>query len=250
MKKRLLYFGFGVLGLMVIAFVVAALSVGKVVRNRVELMGPEMTKASVTLDGASVWIFPGRAQLSGLIVGNPPPYETKTAFKVETISVRLNPLTILSHKMIIDSITIKSPEVTVEGGLRKNNLTELEQNVDDYLNASTGSGSPASTNAAPARKFQINELVITGAKLHVISVLHSGRDFSMTLPQIRLTQLGAGDDGITGAEIARQTLSALLTSVRENAADALSTLAKDAMTKGKKIDFKKAGEKLKGMFSH
>jgi uncharacterized protein involved in outer membrane biogenesis len=238
--------------LLVAGLVVSVLSLGKIVKNRANVLGPQIAKVDVTLDNASVWIFPGRAQLTGLTIGNPPTCKSKVAVKIGDISVRLNPLTALSEKMIIDSVIVKSPEITLEGGLKKNNLTQIQQNVEDYLNggAAPAADQPSAPAGAskPSMKFQVNELVISGAKLHVISLFKTGANISMPLPEIRMANLGAGEGGLTSPEIIHKALAAVLNSIAENAADTVSNLGKDAVSKAKKFDFKKAGEKLKGIF--
>jgi uncharacterized protein involved in outer membrane biogenesis len=185
-------------------------------------------------------------------VANPSGCKTPIAIKVGEISVRMNPLSAFSDKTIIDSLTLKSPEITLEGGLKKNNLTQIQKNMNDYNSDSstTASKPTAASDAAlqSGKKFQINELVITGARLHVISLFATGKNVSISLPVIRLVNLGSGPAGITSPEVAQKALKALLNSITENAAETITNLGKEAVSKAKKFDFKKAGERLKGIF--
>jgi len=252
-KKKLIYIGLALVVLAALALVVSVLSLGRIVKNRVEAIGPQVTQTAVTLDSAAIWLFPGRASFKGLTIGNPSHYKTKVAIAFGKIHVRVNPFTAFSRKIVIDTIQLESPEVTIEGGLKKNNLTEIEKNMNDYMDGTNASPSApaqanATTNAHTDRTFQVNELVITGARLHVISLFNTGANVSMSLPEIRMASLGQGPDGITSAELGQKVLKALLNSIAENAADTVSNLGKEAVSKAKKFDFKKAGEKLKGLF--
>lgn len=253
MKKALIWTGVGLVALLIAALVVSVLCLGKIVKNRAEAIGPEMTKGPVTLDAADIWLFPGHAELKGLVIGNPPNYKTKVAVQVGDMSVRLNPFTAFSEKMVIDSINIKSPEITIEGGLKNNNLTQIEKNVDDYLNSGGAPPSPSQpptlTNApAPTKKYQINDLAISGAKLHIVSFIEGRGNISLSIPDIHLTKLGEGEGGITAPEVAKRVLAALEQSVSEHAGDAISNIGKEAISGAKNLDLKKAGQKLKGIF--
>jgi uncharacterized protein involved in outer membrane biogenesis len=249
MKKAFICISIGVVALIVVALVASIFFLGRIVKKGVETVGPRVAMVEVKLDSANVWLLPGRAQLRGLSIGNPPGYKARVAVKVGDISIRLNATTALSDKVIIDSITVKSPEITIEGGLKNNNLTQIQKNVNDYVRRQPDS-SPAETkpDASPnatksGKKFQINELVITGTRLRITGLFATGASISLSLPDIRLANLGAGAAGITSPEIAQKALAALLDSIVTNGAD---ILGKDAV---KKFDFKKAGEKLKGLFS-
>ena len=46
-------------------------------------------------------------------------------------------MSVMSDKIIIESINVKAPEITVEGGLKDNNLTKIQNNVNAL------SGSPS-----------------------------------------------------------------------------------------------------------
>jgi uncharacterized protein involved in outer membrane biogenesis len=242
-KKAIIGISIGFVALLVAAFVASIFSLGSFVKNRIETIGPRVAQVGIKLDSADVWLLTGRARLKGLYVGNPPGCKSATAIKVGDISVRLNPLSALSEKIIIDSITVTSPEINLEGGLKKNNLTKIQQNVNDYVRnqaeSSASESKPAASPAAagkPGRKFQINELVITGSRLRIASLFSTGVSVTVSLPDIRLDNLGEGPGGITSPEVAQKALTALLNSIAANAADT-----------AKKFDFKKAGERLKGL---
>jgi len=247
MKKLLIRISIGVIALVVVAVLVSMFFIGRVVKNRIESIGPRVVLAEVKLDSADVWLLAGRAQLKGLSIGNPPGYTTPVAIKVGDISIRVDLASVLSHKVIIDSVTVKSPEITVEGGWKKNNLTEIQKNVNAYVSRhpDTPPSEPkpaASPSAAgkPGKKFQINDLFITGTRLRLTGLFSTGASLTLPLPDIHLVNLGAGEAGLTSPEIAQKALAALLDSIATNTA--ASTV--------KKIDFKKAAETMKALLGH
>jgi len=112
---------------------------------------------------------------------------------------------------VIHQIEVIAPEITFEGGLSENNLSRIQANLEKTTG---GSGGTKDTNAPPVakkegRKLQVDEFTIAGAKLHVSITELGGQSTTLSIPDIHLTQLGAGPEGITAAQLAQQVLSAL-----------------------------------------
>ena len=59
------------------------------------------------------------------------------------------------------------------------------------------SNAPAGGGSKSGRKLQVNDLLITGAKLQVNSMLTVGQTVTLPLPDIHLTDMGTGPEGIT-----------------------------------------------------
>ena len=252
MKKLLIRIGIGVVCLLAITVAVSAFSLGNVVRERVETVGSNVAQVEVRLDSADVWLIPGRAQLKGLIVGNPPGWKTKVAVQVGDISVRIKPTSAFLAKPIIDSIVIKSPEITFEGSLKDNNLSQIRKNVHEYscgpASLATSSSETPTPKATASRHFQLNSLLITGARLHIPNLFSSGQNVTLTLPDIHLVNLGTGPDGITSPEVAQKTITAVLDVIAENASDTIGKFSQSELSKARKFNFEKAAEKLKSLF--
>jgi uncharacterized protein involved in outer membrane biogenesis len=251
--------------LFVVAVVVLALSLGAIVKKGVETIGPQATKVDVRLKGAEVWLVGGRVKLSGLFLGNPPGCKTPSAVEVGDVSVSVKPGSVFSPKIIVDTIELKQPLISLEGGLNNNNLTQIEKNLNDYLNGPPSAApapnpttngpadasSPA-TQAESGRKLQVNNFLISGAKLQITTALSGGRTITVAIPEIHLTGLGAGPDGITGAEVGKKALDAVLSEATKAFAANASELGKEALSQAKdavkKVDVKKMEGKLKGLF--
>ena len=236
-KKLIIRVVIGLVVLLVAGLIVLSLSLGAIVKKGVETIGPSATQADVRLTSAQVSLFGGSAGLNGFFLGNPKGYQTASAVTVAEISVALKPASVLSDKVIIDHVIVKSPVITFEGGLRDNNLTKIEKNLDDYLNGSSPTAPPAAkAGAAPAksgRKLQVNDLEITGATLQVNTMLSAGKTLTLPLPDLHLTSLGTGPDGITGLEVAKAALNAELKEALEAVAKNAGKLGADALQEGK-----------------
>src|SRR5437763_831593 len=122
MKKIIVRVVLALVILLIVVVAVCWVFLGSIVTKGVNTVGPTVTKTDVRLGSASVSILSGGATLSDLFVGNPEGYKTESAIKAGKISVSLKPMSIFGDKIIVRSVNVKSPDITVEGGITKNNL--------------------------------------------------------------------------------------------------------------------------------
>ena len=243
MKKRIIRILVGIAVIALVAVIASVLFLGQIVKNAVETVGPAVTQVDVKLSGASVWLVTSRASLGGLFIGNPAGYKTDSALKAVEISICLEPASVLSDKIIIDSIEIKSPEITVEGGLQNNNLTKIQANVNDFV--SHHSGAPSAGSTSSSRKLQVNNLLITDARLHYKILISADQTVTIPLPDIHLQNLGQGKDGITAPEIIQKTLTTLVESVPLAVAGDVGKAGKGVLS-----GVKNGTERLKGFIGN
>lgn len=234
MKKIILGILAGVVLLLIIGLVVAGLSLDGLVKRGVETVGPKFTKVDVKLDKVALSIFSGSGQISGLVLGNPEGFKTPHAISVGSTRLAVQPRSLLSDKIVVQLVQVEAPEITLETGLKGTNLKKILDN----LNETTGGGE-IDTNAVakpksngPGKKFEVDDFLITGAKLN-FSVTGLGSQ-SVTLPEIHLTNLGKGPDGITSAELTKVVLIAIEKAAAKAAAEHAGDVVKGAagMVKG------------------
>jgi uncharacterized protein involved in outer membrane biogenesis len=200
-----------------------------------------------------IGLIAGRAQLEGLIVGNPKGFAAPAAVKVGKARVRLKLGSILSDRIEIEEITIDGPEVTYEGILSKSNFSTILDNVQSF--ASTGERSKPTTPTvqtppSDAKKFLINELNVTNGRvaLWVTSGLLGDQNLSVTLPEIHLKDIGKATGGATAAEALGAVFAALNKASAQAVASAAKPLEKAAKTAEELLgpEASKAVEGLKG----
>jgi uncharacterized protein involved in outer membrane biogenesis len=221
----------GAITLVVIALIgviIASAFLGDIVKKGVETVGPKITKVSINLDEVHLSLLTGSARVRGLVIGNPAGYQTPHAISASTIAVGVNPLSVLSDKIVLRSVYLESPEITFEGGLGGNNLSQILNNI----NAATKTGGAVATNTAspaqPSKKFELDDLLITGAKVHVSLTDLGEKKLTLDLPPIHLTGLGTGAEGITAADLSRNVLSAILSATLKAVSKESGNLGKDA----------------------
>lgn len=202
--KKVLRVVIALVVLLALALVVLMLFLDGLVKKGVETAGPALAKVEVKLDAVKLSLLSGKGTLKGLFVGNPEGFSSPSAIKAGEVSVAVAPSSLMSDRIVVHSVKIVSPEITLHG-LGADNLKKILANVE----ASLGTNAPAPKDGKSAeKKLQVDELLITGGKLNVI--LPVAGTVPASLPDIHLTNLGQGPDGITGGELAKKVLDAVL----------------------------------------
>jgi len=237
-KKILLIGGIGLLVLILVAVIVVGLSLGKIVKEGVNRIGPKITQTTLTVDAVDVSLLAGSARVKDLIVGNPGGYNAPNAISVGLAAVSVSPMSVLSDKIVVKSIRVDSPEITFEGSLSGNNLSKIMDNV----NGVAKNGGPESTNTTatasgkPGKKIEVDDILITGAKVHGTLVLFGGKELtlaSLPLPDIHLANLGTGPEGITAADLTQVVLSQVTVETGKAVVKAAANVGKGVENLGK-----------------
>jgi len=194
--------------LLIVIGVMAILFIGTIVKTVVERVGPVVAKVPVKLDSAAISLFGGTGKLKGLLIGNPEGYKSSQAIKIGTISLALVPSSVLKNKVILHQITVESPEITYETDLKGSNIGKILENVRGA--ASQDEKAPTKKEQTTKTKLQVDDFLITGARVTVATSLLGGQNATIPLSDIHLTNLGSGPDGITPAELSTRVLSELL----------------------------------------
>src|SRR3970040_1891103 len=114
MKKILIRGLIVVVILIVVAVIGITLFLDGAIKKGVETVGPKITKVDIKLDGVSLSIFSGGGSIKGLVVGNPEGYKTPHAISVGKASLSLKPGSLLSDKIVVNSIRVEAPEIIYE----------------------------------------------------------------------------------------------------------------------------------------
>ena len=210
MKKFILRLVIALVILIALAVLAISLFLDRAIKSGVEVVGSKLTQVDLTLKSVRLSLLSGGGEINGLALGNPTGYKTPQAILVGSASLQLKPASLLSDKVVIRSIKVESPEITFEGGVGGNNLSTILANVKSAT-ASSGGETSAPAEQGASKKLQVDEFIITGAKLNVnITGLGGGKQMLVTLPDIRLADLGTGPEGITAGELTQKVLSRVL----------------------------------------
>jgi len=232
MKKLVIRASIALLILIILGVVAVGLFLDGAVKRGIETVGPMLTKVEVKLDSVSLSLLSGAGKIKGLVVGNTTGYKTPFAMQIGSGSLSLQPGSVFADKVIIKSISLQGPEITFETDFKGNNLSALLRNVE----AASGGADQQDPKAAKKaqRKLQVDDFLITGAKVHVSITALGNKSATVPLPEIHLSGLGQGPDGITAAELTKLVLQEVEKAAVQVSSTAVADLTKDAtgLTKG------------------
>lgn len=204
---------------------------GNLVKYGIEQGTPPIVQTAVTVDQVLLSPMSGSGVIEGFAIGNPTGYSALPAVRLGRAELALDTGSVNRDKIVIKYIRITAPEFNLEAGLGGTNLKQIAKNAQSYV-AQQDKGAPtpatpaASSPPKRAVKLQVNEFLITGAKLSASAAgLLPGVDAKATLPDIRLVNLGTGVDGITPAELIAEVLNQISTeAIKASAGGTLKNL--------------------------
>ena len=236
MKKKILRIAVVLFVLVLAAIVAIGFFLDSIIKGGVETVGPKIAGVDVKLNSVSLSLLSGGGKIKGLVIGNPEGFKTKSAIQVGTASLAIKPGSLLSDKIVVQSVNVESPEITFEGGLKGNNLSKILENIEAVAGGEKDSSKSGDKKSQTSqKKIQVNDFSITGGKINLSMTILGGKSATVPLPDIHLKDLGTGSDGITPTELAQKVFSALLASTTKAVAGAIGNLGKEAAGTAKDV---------------
>ena len=206
MKKWIIRLGIAGILLLIITLVLGAVFLGSIVKKGVETVGPQITRTDLKLDAVSLSILSGSGSVKGFSLGNPEGFKSESAIRVNQVEIGMKPMSVFSDKVHVQHVRMIGPEITFEVAginVRANNLNKILENVQ----AAAGPAKTEPEPAGPATKLQVDDFLLSGAKVRITSTSWTGQAADVTIPDIHFTDLGTGPEGITAAELTRRVLN-------------------------------------------
>jgi len=228
MKKWILRISVALVVVVIIGIVALALSLDSAIKNGVERFGPQVAKVDVKLASVNLSLLSGSGSIKGLVIGNPEGYKSPHAISVGSSSVALSLGSLLSDKVVVKSIRVEAPEIVLELGPGGSNLQKIQANLPSRGSAAGAENKPVEERK-PGKKLQVDEVVVAGGKLILEASALGGKLSEAPLPEIRLTNLGSGPDGITASDLGMRILSAIMDGAISISGDALAKAGRDAI---------------------
>jgi len=199
--------------LLVVVGVALTFYTGQIIESALPRVGSKALGVDVTLDSARVYPLRGKANLKGLMVGNPEGFKSDNAFRLGEVDVRLDLKSVLSDRIVIHRIYVDAPEITLEGSLRgRNNIKQLLEGLESGTTAEEPAveepRQEAEKPASKGKKIQINEFTLDNAKVRVSISELGGKGVTVPMPTIRLTDIGK-DKGASPQEVAALLVAAI-----------------------------------------
>jgi hypothetical protein len=209
------------------------LFMNSIIKKGVETAGPKIAKVEMKLDSASISLLSGRGTLRGLVVGNPAGYKAPYAIKVRQASVALKPSSVFADKVVVQSVNLLAPEITFEGSLKGNNLGRILENIRQFT--ATERSARAKLKQGAGKRIQIDDLAVTGGRINLSVTWLGGKALSVPLPDIHLTELGKGADGVSAGELVEKLFGSVFDNTVKAVTEPLGRLGKEATAAAKTL---------------
>lgn len=194
----------------------------EIVKTAIETYGSETTHTPVKVATVKLDLKNGKAQITGLTVGNPKGFSDPNIFELGSISTSIDLSTLQQNPIVIDEIHIAAPKVVYEiDKAGTSNADEIKKNLG-VGGSSGGSGDSGKSEAASSGgkdelKMIIRKLVVEGSSA-TVRVAALGHANNVKLPRIVMTDIGKKSGGATAAEVASQVSGKLLGNLQNSVA--------------------------------
>ncbi len=243
--KRKLYLIVGAAAVLLIAgYLGVTFFLGSIVKAGVNRFAPLITQTQVHLDGARLSPLSGGGTLKGLFIGNPAGWSGDKAFFIGRIHVEVAPGSIFSDCVILDDVSIDSPEFVYETKLVSSNIGDILKNIEGSSAEEAKSGQ-AAAGQAKARKFVIRHLALTNGRL-TLGVGPTA--LTLPMPPLTLHDIGTKEGGIAPAALAFTVMRSVTGSIVSTTANAAAKIV-PTMGAAAGNSAKSAGDALKGLLS-
>ena len=221
----------GIVVVLIGAFLAADLALDLLVEEAVEVVGPVITGTRVELEDVDLSILDGRGSLQGLVIGNPPGFATKHAFRLREVRVHLVPMSLFGEKIVIREVRIDEPKVSFEQKDGTNNLERILRHIQSSLGGSGGGSDNAEENDTQAiweqlteQKVQIDHFLMKDAAVHASGGVLAGKSLEVPPLTIELEGIGSGPDGVSVARVSAKVMRRISTQVSLAVTERMLTL--------------------------
>lgn len=216
--------------LVVLLVLVAALlwfafsQMDRLVKTGIETATPPVVLTAVTVGEVKLSPFSGSGIIENFVIANPEGFSGPYALRIGKADVALDTSASNPEKIVLKHVHIIDPEIHLEMGLQGTNLKQIAKNAETFAMGEARPRANAAAQAAPgaqaekALKLQINELLIRGARVSAGTSLVQGAKAEAALPEIRLSDIGSGPEGISPAALTAKVLSVLSTEAAKHGA--------------------------------
>jgi hypothetical protein len=207
--------------LLVVGVVALILSINWVARRGIEAGASSALGVPTTLNAARVGIFSGTFGLSGLNVANPPGFDGPTFLGLGRGDVEVSLGSLFSDTITVPSLTLDRFTINLQRKATGSNYGVILDNL-----AKGGSREPQPTQpAGEGKRLIINELVLTNIEVGVdmlglpgegspvgavTGTLNQVAAQRITIPEIRLTNVGRTGQGVAGTGVTIKDLSGIV----------------------------------------
>jgi len=171
-------------------------------KSGIETAGSRVLQTGVTVGAVAVSPLSGNGGIQELKIANPAGFSAPYAMELGGLDVGVEVGSVLSDVVVIDHILINDPVITYESRITTDNIRTLLGN----LGSRTGQQPAQDESAETGKRVIIRDFQMLGPRVNVSSTLGSAE---ITIPDLRLQNIGSDNAAVTVAEAGRQIFAAL-----------------------------------------
>ncbi|MBT8146045.1 MAG: hypothetical protein KJN90_04285 [Gammaproteobacteria bacterium] len=192
------------IGLIVILVIVVGgvfYAFDSLLKGGIESAGSSVLQTDVTVGSVGVSPLSGSGGIQQLRIGNPQGFNEPYAMELGGLDVAIDTSSVFSDVIVIDRIIIEQPVITYETRITTDNIRALLANI-----GGGSSGQPSEEAAGSGKRVIIRDFQMLGPQVRVASAIGSA---DVTIPDLRLQDIGDENAAVTVAEAGRQIFAAL-----------------------------------------
>lgn len=191
----------------------------EIVREIIVTSVSDATQSSVSLAQVKLNLKEGVGALNNYQQGNPEGFQTKYAFRFDQAELDIDVGTILDDVVIIERVFINHANIVYEFNDGKTNFVELKKNIDkntkkknsDQKNKPVEEQEKTSSQSKTqqSKKIIIRSFEMINTEVEAAMPFASSQTLSVQLPNIKLTNIGAKENGLLADELMKVLLDAM-----------------------------------------
>lgn len=219
MKRKWMFRGVaGLFGLVIIALLVAVLMINHIAKAGVERGSEYALGVPTSLEDIDVRLLRSEVQLNGLNISNPEGYSSPHLLHSGQFDLGVEGGTLMSDKVVVRHFVIDGLDINIEQKLAGSNISKILDNLKRF---ESGEKKPPESR----KTFVVNEVLIRNvtANFYLASDIPGmeEKNVTVTIPEIKLTDVSSEDKGVVLGELIRRILPAILEAVVQEGGDLL-----------------------------
>lgn len=191
----------------------------EIVREIIVTSVSDATQTNVSLAQVKLNLKEGVGVLNNYQQGNPEGFQTKYAFRFDQAELDIDVGTILDDVVIIERVFINHADIVYEFNDGKTNFVELKKNIDkntkkknsDQKNKLVKDQEKTSSQSKTqqSKKIIIRSFEMINTEVEAAMPFASSQTLSVQLPNIKLSNIGAKENGLLADELMKVFLDAM-----------------------------------------
>ncbi|AKO64411.1 hypothetical protein VI34_00080 [Methylophilales bacterium MBRSG12] len=218
MKKLLVIFLIGLIAIAGLLFFLKD-NLDEIVREIIVTSVSDATDTNVSLAQVKLNLKEGVGVLNNYQQGNPEGFQTKYAFRFDQAELEIDVGTILDDVVIIERVFINHADIVYEFNDGKTNFVELKKNIDKKTKKknSDQKNNPvvdqkknlSQSKTQQSKKIIIRSFEMINTEVEAVMPFASSQTLSVQLPNIKLSNIGAKENGLLADELVKVFLDAM-----------------------------------------